>query len=149
MPKSRALSQSEIVDPVQLESMMRNINNELFDKIEKRLKKFENKLNKIKGNLDILKEKIHLQETKFLANEKKVEQLDLMQRKNTLKFEGLADEEDEYLLDKILKLINQGMKVKCEERYINEMYRLGKSKKNENPRSVIVKFVTYIERKEV
>ncbi|CAH1099820.1 unnamed protein product [Psylliodes chrysocephalus] len=99
---------------------------------EKRLEKFEDKLNKIEGYLDIVTEKIHLQETKLLVNENKVKQLDLMQSKNMLKFEGLADEEDKYLLDKILKLINQGMRVKCEERYINEIYRLGKSKKNEN-----------------
>ncbi|KAJ8937928.1 hypothetical protein NQ318_005535 [Aromia moschata] len=96
-------------------------------------------------------EKSNLEVTEQLINKcvaKKCDDMDHYMKRNSLRFNGIAEEEKEKLLDVIVNLVNDKLKVTCSGRDINCVLRLGKPTPSK-PRSVIVNFVTYIKRNEV
>ncbi|KAJ8961468.1 hypothetical protein NQ318_014716 [Aromia moschata] len=131
--------------------------------INKVCEKFSERLeNKFSKTFDLLNEKLadviqtlktldqsmktNKSDIQFVA--KKCDDMDQYMKRNSLRFNGIAEDEEEKLLDVIVNLVNDKLKVTCSVRDINCVLRLGKPTPSK-PRSVIVNFVTYIKRNEV
>ena len=89
-------------------------------------------------------DKISLLEDKISMLEQKQDDLEQYSRRNSLRVNGLEETPSEDIVDKVIDLFNNKIKVspKISESEIDRVHRVG-PKKEDSPRSVLIKFAVY------
>lgn len=154
---TRANSASNHFDDTQLESMITKISSKLLNKINDKLEKMTNRFDTIDDTLKSLDAKLsHLEDVEqnnvkqIISINEKLDELNQKSRMNSLRLVGIKEETNENLLSKVLHLLNDGLKIKCNTFEINRVFRIGKFSQNDKkPRSVIVDFVSNMKRNEI
>lgn len=138
--RTKKISQTEsiVMEQHQLESFIRNQNKELVELFEEKFNRFEESLQDIKGKLNKMANLFDIQENKKTTISKKIQNVDLVLRKNSLRIDGVREEDNENICTKSIDIITSILGVKCEEKYINDVFRLGKFEDRKS-RTIILK----------
>lgn len=121
----------------------------LDEKLDKRFDKMESKINEVTAKIVELKDCIKTNEKEINLLHDKCDEFEIFKRKNSLRFNGIKEEENENLLSIFTNLVNNTMKVKCTISDISNIYRLGKTNIQGKPRTIIIEFVSYLKRNEI
>ncbi|KAI4463744.1 l1 transposable element-related [Holotrichia oblita] len=104
--------------------------------IDVALKTHAETLKTYSAHIDQLKE-----ENLVLRN--KMDSLEQYSRRNNIRINGIVQEQDENLEEKIISFCEERLNVSVELRDIDRVHRLGKPDKTSSPRSIIIKFTNH------
>ncbi|KAJ8927523.1 hypothetical protein NQ314_020025 [Rhamnusium bicolor] len=113
-------------------------------------------MEKINKKLMDVSDSLKLLDKTVSSNTKAISELtdkfDLLEqyfKKNFLRFLGIAENNDEDLVEIIVSLINNTLKVPCANQDIDYTFRVSKLTQADNTRAVLVNFVSNIKRTQV
>lgn len=113
--------------------------NKLELKFEARLQKLDDQLRDI-GNT--LKAASAASSIAINSLEAKLDNLDQYTRRNSLRFTGIVETEDENMVDTVIDFINSKLHVDCNTRDIDTAFRIRGNNGPNSPRPILVRFVT-------
>ncbi|CAG9825764.1 unnamed protein product [Phaedon cochleariae] len=120
------------------------------NEMDKLIEKFDHKLNNVVTKLTSMEKSIHDNSEEITVINEKLDSLEQNAKMKKLRIIGAAEEQNENLLGKMLKLITEDLGIKCTPEEISDVYRVGEAKNsNSKPRATIIEFVTMLRRNEV
>lgn len=154
MPPAKSNKGSSVSnDEVDIESLINKVCTtfvkQLECKMDENLEKLDKKLVEVSNSIKLLN-------VTATSNCKAIEDLSVANdnleqysKKNSLRFLGVAESENEVVVKGILHLINNTLKVPCNYQDIDCAFRMGKHINGDKPRVILVNFVSNIKRAEV
>lgn len=126
------------------EELIGKISSEIAKKMEVLFDaKLDKLLDGVNKSLNSVIETVKSNEVRVNELQKKYDYLDQHVKRNTLRFHGILDDDhsQENLLDTVLKVINDKLNITCEERDIENVFRVGKyDADSARPRTIVVNF---------
>lgn len=118
--------------------------NDHFDKIER-------KLTEVSDTMKSLNKKVAANSSSIQMLDTKVDNMEQLSKKNSLRITGLADGETENLVDLVVSLINEKLRIPCSSRDIDTAFRLRRTGEDDptKPRTILVNFVQNLKRNEI
>ena len=107
-----------------------------FDDLEKEIKKKDEKINQQWKAIENLVQKL-----KSLSSD--IDDLEQYSRQNCLVLQGGNESNDENTDEHLMKILSEELGVKIKEDHLDRSHRLGKLKKDNKPRPIIVRFARY------
>ncbi|CAH1101569.1 unnamed protein product [Psylliodes chrysocephalus] len=149
MPNTRNKFPESVSDQQQLiEGMLEKHTNKICERLEKQMdklyNKFENlelKLKQMEDRFENFDKEINENISNIKETNKKLENVYKIQQKNTLRVDGIPKTNGEDVLKTFLKIVSDKLKIQCEDRDINDIYRIGKTQQKGRIRTVIIQFV--------
>lgn len=127
-----------------------NFSKQLESKLDDRFEKFEKKLSEMSDSMKALSTKISNNSDSISIIEDKFEIFEQATKRNTLRFLGFEEHEDEDVVDVVINLVNNKLKVSCNPCDIDSAFRVGKRQNDHGKsRAIMVNFVQNIKRNEV
>lgn len=109
--------------------------------------KIDKKLDKINDSIKALTNSVASNENSIKVLKVKNDFNELRAKRNSLRFHGFEDSDEEDVMDTMLSFINDKLNVKCSSAEVDSVFRVGKE--NPNGRVILVNFVTNWKRSEV
>lgn len=109
------------------------------DLIQETTQDIKNQILDINSQFHEIKEKVNILENQERKNAEKIINLQRELRKNNLVIFGIAENEEEDLLNRVIEFFNVNLKIKVLISELNQVYRFGRTK---GTRPILVKFVT-------
>lgn len=127
-----------------------NFASQLEGKINKQFEKLEEKMSEVTNSLKSLNDKAEINSKEIKSMEAKSEYMEQYLKRNSLRFHGITEEDGENICDVIISFINTKLKVSCNIRDIDSIFRLGRLVNTASkPRGILVSFIQNIKRNEV
>ncbi|KAJ8979908.1 hypothetical protein NQ317_004902 [Molorchus minor] len=154
MAGGRAAKNNQEEDTDNMEKLINKVctsfTKQLEVKMDDRFERFDKKLGEMSNTIKSLN--ITLSNNTKCINklEKQYDLLDQIVKRNTLRFLGLEERDDEDIVDTVIKFINNRLRIPCNIRDIDCAFRIGKGKnETDKPRPTLVSFIQNIKRNEV
>lgn len=126
-----------------------NVVKQLEIKLGQRFDSIDQKLSEVTVSLKSMDAKIVSNTEAIKSLNARSDSFEQLVKKNSLRFIGVEEEQGENIVDLIVKLTNENLRVPCNIRDIDSAFRVGNNVMNDRPRPILVSFVQNIKRTEV
>lgn len=122
-----------------------------FDaKMDEKFSNINKKLDEMSNSMNALSLSVADNSETLCRMDEKLDSLEQLTKNNSLRVLGIPEQDNENIPETIIQFINNKLKVTCELRDIDYVYRIGKFNENgDKPRPVLVKFVQNIKKNEI
>lgn len=127
-----------------------NFVTQLEAKIDSKFDKLVDKLSEVTNSIKVLDERVTSHSLQAVKLNERNDYIEQLLKKNSLRFLGIAELDNEDVVDTVISFIINILKVNCNISDIDSAFRLPKPHgSSNNPRSIMVTFVQNIKRNEV
>ncbi|CAH1110571.1 unnamed protein product [Psylliodes chrysocephalus] len=158
MPTSRSQSGSVIMDENLIEQLSVKVCQRLEDHLNKKLGKIENKISELSNRFEEKIEEISSKmsditdsmvsnNAKITDITEKLNNIEAAHKRNSLRFDGIAESDNENLMSVLINICCNILKVKCCSTDINNIYRQGKFDVGRKPRTILQKYKNICKRR--
>lgn len=131
-----------------MEELMNKVCSKFVIQLEKKFEKLDVKLNDINKTLNDINKSVSTNQGNITKLNQSYDNLNQLRLRNTLRFNGIEEQNSEVVLNVMLLFINKTLNVSCSQVDIDYIYRVGKVV-GSKPRPILINFVSYLKCKEV
>lgn len=140
------------LDPTEIliNKVCANFSEQIESKMNESFEKFDKKLNEMSNSIKAMNKDISNNNKSISKIEEKCELLEQVTKRNSLRILGVGEQENEDVVDTVVKFVNNLLKVPCDKEDIDCAFRVGKSlNENGKSRAILVNFLRNIKRNEI
>lgn len=119
-----------------------NVIKQLDENMNKKFETLGNKIDNLTMSMRSLDNSVVANTNAICNLNKAQDKIDQVLKRNSVRIEGLPEEEDEITVCLVADFIQKFLKINCTENDIDSAYRIESPRKNEMPKSILVRFVT-------